>query len=251
MIDYCANVKTALEAACTNVFYSCPDGFETLPAVSYRDSGNSSDDSCDLLTNLSFEVSVFANTVEECHSVAALADTAMRSLGFRRVSLQSEESGSVKRQLMKYEGIYNALDGKIYSSSNMVSNITLGYKATGASSYTIIGKIFEAPDIGNKFEKIDVTTLSDTSRQYLSWIDNPGELAFKFLYDNSGTASSYRVLKGIEGQETDFEVAYSDGTKHDFKASAAVLMDKAEPGKVQTFSVTLILNSSVTVTNPS
>lgn len=251
MVDYCSNVKTALEAACTNVFYFGPDGFETLPAISYRDSGNSSGDSSGLLTNLSFEVSVFSNTVEECHSIAALADTAMRSLGFRCVLSQSEESGSVKRQVMKYEGVHNALDGKIYPSSGMISDITLGYKGAGTSDFAIIGKILEVPDIGNKVEKIDVTTLSDTSRQYLSWIDNSEELVFKFLYDNSGTASPYRVLKELEGAETDFEVAYPDGTKYDFTAKAAVCIDSSKPGKIQTFSATLILNSSITVTNPS
>lgn len=117
MTDFCANVKTALEAACPNVFYFKPDGFETLPAVSYRDSGNSCGDSGDILTNLSFEVSVFADTAAECHSTAALADTALRALGFRRASSQAGESGGVKRLLMTYEGILNAIDGKIYSGS--------------------------------------------------------------------------------------------------------------------------------------
>lgn len=117
MIDFCANVKTALEAACPNVFYFKPDGFEALPAVSYRDSGNSCGDSDDLLTNLSFEVSTFAKTAAECHSTAVLADTAMRTLGFRRASSSAVVSGGIKRQIMTYEGVYNALDGKIYSGS--------------------------------------------------------------------------------------------------------------------------------------
>lgn len=133
----------------------------------------------------------------------------------------------------------------------MALNITLGYKAAGAPAYSAVGNILEAPAIGGSFEKLEVTALSDVSRRYMAWINDPGELVFKFLYDNSTALSSYRVLKGIEGTETDFEVTYPDGTKYDFTAQAAVSMDASKPGKIETFSAVLILSGPVTVTNPS
>lgn len=133
----------------------------------------------------------------------------------------------------------------------MESSITLRYKAAGAADYFTVGKILEAPAIGAGFEKIDVTTLSDVSRRYMTLICDPGELVFKFLYDNCGASSAYRILKGIEGTESDFEVIYPDGTKYDFSAQASVSMDAAKPGKIETFTAALILTGAVTVTNPS
>jgi hypothetical protein len=116
MRDLSPEVKTALEEVCSNVFYFYPDSFESLPAISYYDSGNSCEDSRDLLTPVSFHVDVWALTVSALKLLVASADTAMRGLGFRRTFSQPvPETTGYRHQSMIFQGTYNTLDEKLYS----------------------------------------------------------------------------------------------------------------------------------------
>ena len=64
--------------------------------------------------------------------------------------------------------------------------ITMGYDKTGAgTSYTDLPLLMEVPEIGGTSEKVDVTVLSDAVKKYIDGIKDYGDLAFKFLYDNS------------------------------------------------------------------
>ena len=133
-------------------------------------------------------------------------------------------------------------------------DITLGYDPTGAgSSYTDLPLLMEVPGLGGDAEKVDVTVLSDSVRKYIDGIKDYGDLAFKFLYDNSTATSSYRVLKGLEGEAdpTKFQVALPDGTKFSFSGFVSVKLDSATVNVALTFTATISLNSEVEVTNPS
>jgi len=128
---------------------------------------------------------------------------------------------------------------------------TLGVKeTTSAPSFTIIGAVQEVPDVGGKPDKIEVTTLDDSMKRYIPGLVDPGDLAFKLLYDNSSEASNFRIAKSVEGQILPYEVTYPDGTKHDFTAASYASMDSAKQGDPLTFTMTLMLNSSITITNP-
>lgn len=132
--------------------------------------------------------------------------------------------------------------------------ITLGYSSTiPATTYTNLPGLQEVPDIGGKTDKIDVTTLADTSKRYIQGLSDPGDLAFKFLYSNVGATDSFRVLKGFETSRalTAFEVAISDGTKIDFTAYVQVSLDSAKTGAALGFTLNLTINSAFTITNPA
>lgn len=133
-------------------------------------------------------------------------------------------------------------------------DITLGYDSTGAgSSYTDLPLLMEVPELGGDAEKVDVTVLSDSVRKYIDGIKDYGDLAFKFLYDNSGATSSYRILKGLEDAATltKFQVALPDGTKFSFSGYVSVKLDSAAVNAALTFTATISLNSEVEVTNPA
>lgn len=133
-------------------------------------------------------------------------------------------------------------------------DITLGYDSTGAgSSYTDLPLLMEVPEIGGEAEKVDVTVLSDPVKKYIDGVKDYGDLAFKFLYDNSGATASYRILKGLEGSAspTKFQVALPDGTKFSFSGFVSVKLDSAAVNAALTFTATIALNSDVEVTNPS
>ena len=130
--------------------------------------------------------------------------------------------------------------------------ITLSYKGTG-SSYTVIDNLQECPELGGSAETVEVTTLADGNKKYIKGIKDFGELEFKFLYDNSGATSNYRVVKGLEdaGKVVDWKVTFPDGTSFGFSGEVTTKIDGAAVNAALTFAATITLNSDITVTNPS
>ena len=110
----------------------------------------------------------------------------------------------------------------------------------------------ETPEIGSTPEKVEVTTLEDSAKRYIAGLDDYGDLAFKFLYNNAD-GSAFRVLSAAQkaGRIDEYTVKFPDGTTFKFSASVAVKMDAAQANNPLTFTATLTLNSGITVTNPT
>ena len=143
-------------------------------------------------------------------------------------------------------------------SGILSKGIKLGYSATNGSTYTDIANLQECPQLGGSAEKVDVTVLSDGNYKYINGIKNFGDLAFKFLYDNSGETSNYRVLRGIEeaqestpGKITYWQVTFPDGTKFTFTGQVSTQIDSASVDAALTFTATITLNTEISVSNPS
>lgn len=116
MIDLHPAVWAALKAVCPNTFRFYPNSFNTLPVIAFREAGNSSADSSDLLTPVSYQVDAWTKMTTQLDDLVASIDAAMRGLGFRRaLSQEIYDPSGYRRQTMRFEGTYNALDGKLYS----------------------------------------------------------------------------------------------------------------------------------------
>lgn len=129
---------------------------------------------------------------------------------------------------------------------------TLSVKKSG-STYTELEYLMEVPELGGDPEKVEVTTLKDGVKKYIPGVRDLGDLAFKFLYDNSTATSNYRVLREImdSGKPAEFKVTYPDGTGHAFTAFVNVKMDAAQVNAAMTFTASMSLQSEISVTNPS
>ena len=141
--------------------------------------------------------------------------------------------------------------------------ITLSVKKLDtAPDYTVIPGLLEVPDIGGTTEKVDVTTLADTSRQYINGIKDYGELTFKFVYDGlccdgsgSDKISNYQFLYDLfEGKNASTEtkkwkIEYnSTPTRHfnfTFDGYGSLSMDSASVNSALTFTLTITLASDV------
>ena len=90
-------------------------------------------------------------------------------------------------------------------------------------------------------------------KKYVPGIKDLGDLVFKFLYDNSSETSNYRVLKAMDdaAETVTFQLEYPDNTSHQFDAIPSVKMDAGAINGALTFSVTMLLQSDITVTNPT
>lgn len=138
--------------------------------------------------------------------------------------------------------------------SGLSANKTkISYKKGASSTFTELPDLMEVPEFGGAPEKIDVTVLSDTVKKYVPGIKDLGDLVFKFLYDNSSETSNYRVLKAMDdaAETVTFQLEYPDNTSHQFDAIPSVKMDAGAINGALTFSVTMLLQSDITVTNPT
>lgn len=135
----------------------------------------------------------------------------------------------------------------------LTKDTTISYKTQAQQTFTEIDLLMEVPELGGDPEKVEVTTLKDSVKKYIPGIRDLGDLAFKFLYDNSGPTSNYRILRGLQESNTlaTFKVEYPDGTAHQFDAYVSVKMDAAAVNAAMTFTATMSLQSDITVTNPT
>ena len=134
----------------------------------------------------------------------------------------------------------------------LTKGIKLSYKKQG-STYEEILNLQECPDLGGTAEKVDVTVLADGNKKYINGVKDFGDLAFKFLYDNSGATSNYRIVRELEeaGSVVDWKVTFPDNTEFAFSGEVTTSIDGASVNNAITFTANITLNSDITVTNPT
>lgn len=133
----------------------------------------------------------------------------------------------------------------------LANGITLSYKSTG-DTFTKLKGLKEVPEMGNDPEKVENTTLEDSTKQYEYGIGDYGDLAYKFKYENNSATSPYRVLRALADSKAvvDFEQAYPDGTKFVFKAQCSVKLGGGGVNGAIDFTLSLALQSDIAVTDP-
>lgn len=131
-------------------------------------------------------------------------------------------------------------------------DIAMSSKAGSASQFADLPLLMEIPELGGTSEKVDVTTLADASKKYIDGVKDYGDLAFKFLYENT-EGSAYRTLRGYEeaGTVADYKVELPDGTAFAFSGQVTTKLDSAAVNAAMTFTATISLNSDMVVTNPT
>ena len=138
--------------------------------------------------------------------------------------------------------------------------ITLSLKNDTGTDFTVIPGLLEVPDIGGTTEKIDVTTLADTSRQYINGIKDYGELTFKFIYDGlccdgegSEKISNYQYLYNVFDQSGNepkrWKIEYNGTPTRKFSFTfdgyGSLTMDAMSVNSALTFTLTITLASDI------
>lgn len=135
----------------------------------------------------------------------------------------------------------------------LANGIKLGFKKSGGSTYTDLTGLKEVPEIGNEPEKVENTCLSDTVKQYEYGIGDPGDLEFKFKYENEKATSPYRVLrKAAEAKEIlSFEEKFPDGTSFTWDAQVNVKLGGGGVNGALEFTLSMALQSEIVVVDPT
>lgn len=127
--------------------------------------------------------------------------------------------------------------------------IKFSYAPTAEGIFTEVTNLQEIPSLGGTPDKIETTCLADANKTYINGLIDYGDLAFKFLYDNTGATSNYRVLKGLTGTNF-YKITFPDGTAFAFSGECTCSMDSAAVNAALTFTANIALSSAITVTNP-
>lgn len=133
----------------------------------------------------------------------------------------------------------------------LANGIILQLKRSTDSAFATLAGLKEVPEIGNEPEKVENTCLSDTVKQYEFGIGDPGDLEYKFKFDNSAD-SSYRILKAMEASKEvgSFKEVMPDGTTYAYDAQVATKRSGGSVNGVMEFTLKMALQSAITITDP-
>lgn len=134
----------------------------------------------------------------------------------------------------------------------LANGITLEVKKDGAADYVMLQDLQEVPDLGVEPEKVENSRLKDKIKHSEFGIGDPGDLAYKFAYENSSASSDYRVLREIcdSGKASSYRETFPDGTKFEFEAYSSIKVGGGGINAAIAFTLTLALQSDIKVTDP-
>ncbi len=126
-------------------------------------------------------------------------------------------------------------------------------KKKSESIYEELEGLKEVPELGADPEKVENTVLKDKVKHYELGIGDPGDLAFKFKWENEKDDNSYRKLRAVaDSRETvSFEETLPDGTKFHFDAQCSVKVGGGGVNSAIEFTLNLGLQSDIEVVDPS
>ena len=89
----------------------------------------------------------------------------------------------------------------------LANGAKLEFKSKTVTTFTKLKGLKELPEIGVEPEKVENSDLDDTQKVYEMGIGDPGDITYKFKYDNTETDSPYRVLRKYEesGEKLSFK----------------------------------------------
>lgn len=134
----------------------------------------------------------------------------------------------------------------------LANGAKLEFKSKTVTTYTKLKGLKEIPEIGVDPEKVENTDLDDTQKMYEMGIGDPGDITYKFKYDNTSKDSPYRVLRAYEasGENLSFKETLKDGTTTEFTGQVSVKRTGGGVNGVIEFDLNIALSSAFEITDP-
>ncbi|BBM17376.1 hypothetical protein G15_1019 [Enterococcus avium] len=122
----------------------------------------------------------------------------------------------------------------------LTKDTMLSMKSGSESTFAEIEGLQAVPEIGGDPEQVDITTLKDANKKYISGIQDMDSLEFTFLYDKA----VFTKLKAVQtaGKEEEFELAYPDGAKCTFTGGVTVKMGSGEVNGAYQFTLAVTVS---------
>lgn len=134
----------------------------------------------------------------------------------------------------------------------LANGAKLEFKSKTVTTYTKLKGLKEIPEIGVDPEKVENTDLDDTQKMYEMGIGDPGDITYKFKYENTETDSPYRILRAYEasGETLSFKETLKDGTTTEFDGQISLKRTGGGVNGVIEFDLNIALASAFKITDP-
>lgn len=135
----------------------------------------------------------------------------------------------------------------------LLNGSKLGYNKTETSSYTYLKTLKEVPDLGFEPEKIENTPINATVKRYENGVGDPGDLEYKFVYEENKKSSETRTLLELcdAKKPVNWEHVLPDGTKYQFSATPSAKISGGALNAVAELTIAMALNSDMKRINPN
>lgn len=107
---------TAAAGSSAGVYHFYPDKNATYPAISFYENGNrraEQADGCEHLTEVTYQVDIWAKSIVTCDGLAASVDEKLTALGFAREQANDIYDMNCQHKTMRYRGLIDQ-DGTVY-----------------------------------------------------------------------------------------------------------------------------------------
>ena len=108
------------------------------------------------------------------------------------------------------------------------------------------------PDLGGEVDKLEITTLADSSVRTMNGIIDYGDLEFTFLYDTEVADSGYRQLHALEEAESvdEYVIELADGTTFTFSGQVSTNIVGVGVNEALTFTAMISLTTTIVIDIP-
>ena len=108
------------------------------------------------------------------------------------------------------------------------------------------------PDLGGEVDKLEITTLADSSVRTMNGIIDYGDLEFTFLYDTEVADSGYRQLHALEEAASvdEYVIELADGTTFTFSGQVSTNIVGVGVNEALTFTAMISLTTAIAIDIP-
>ena len=108
------------------------------------------------------------------------------------------------------------------------------------------------PDLGGDVDKLEITTLADSSVRTMNGIIDYGDLEFTFLYDTEVEDSGYRQLHALEEAASvdEYVIELADGTTFTFSGQVSTNIVGVGVNEALTFTAMISLTTAIAIDIP-
>lgn len=126
-------------------------------------------------------------------------------------------------------------------------------KSESGNTYTKLLGLKEIPEMGIDMEKVENSHLESEVKFYEMGIGDAGDMVYKFMYDNTGVDSPYRILRKAQedGEVLSFRETLKDGTTSSFDGYASVKRTGGGVNGVIDFDLTIAISSNIVIVDPT
>ena len=118
---------------------------------------------------------------------------------------------------------------------------TLSYKPIPSGTTTAVANVKSIPQVGSDPERVDVTHLGSQKRQYITGLQDVDNFEFAVVY-TTAAFTAFQAFAETATSATEFEIAYPDGLKVQFKGKPSIRISATEVNAAIEYSIVIVVS---------